>query len=104
LVLKIHPFCLLRRPRGGAVLARAAIRLLCTQEPAPKEDDSWARAPVLETGLLVLAEVKRRTTGGGGLLLTRQFAFLALEDRRPRSMTHGPGPPRQRLVRCFWRR
>jgi hypothetical protein len=28
LVLKI--FCLLRRPRGSVVLARAAVRLLCT--------------------------------------------------------------------------
>jgi hypothetical protein len=47
----------------------------------PKEDDSWARAPVSDTGLLVLAEVKRRTTAGGGSLLTRRFAFSAL--RRP---------------------
>jgi hypothetical protein len=46
----------------------------------PKEDDSWAWAPVPETGLLVLAEVKRRTTAGGGLLLTRRFAFFALGD------------------------
>jgi hypothetical protein len=45
LVLKIHLLCPLRRPRGGAVLARAVVRLLCTQEPAPKEDDSWAWAP-----------------------------------------------------------
>jgi hypothetical protein len=44
LVLKIHLLCLLWRPRGGTVLARAAVRLLCTQKPAPKEDDSWARA------------------------------------------------------------
>jgi hypothetical protein len=42
LILKFHLLCLLRQPRGGAVLVRAAIRLLCTQEPAPKEDDSWA--------------------------------------------------------------
>jgi hypothetical protein len=44
LVLKIHFLCLLRRPRGGTVLARAAVRLLYTQKPVPKEDDSWARA------------------------------------------------------------
>jgi hypothetical protein len=69
LALKIHIFYLLLRPRGDARLARAAVRLLCTQEPAPREDDSWARAPVLEIGLLVLAEVKRRTTAGCGLLL-----------------------------------
>jgi hypothetical protein len=66
LVLKIHHLSLLQRPRGGAVLARAAVRLLCTQESAPKEDDSWARALVPGTGLLVLAEAKRRTTIGGG--------------------------------------
>jgi hypothetical protein len=35
------------------VLARAVVRLFCTQEPAPKEGDSWARAPMSETGLLV---------------------------------------------------
>jgi hypothetical protein len=68
------------------------------------EDDSWAWAPVSETGLLVSAEVKRRTTADGGVLLTRRFAFSAHEDRRPRSMTHGPGPPCQRLGRCFRRR
>jgi hypothetical protein len=97
LVLKIYLLCLLRRLRGGAVLARAAVRLLCTQEPAPKEDDSWARALVPETGLLVSAEVKRRTTAGGGVFLTRRFAFSAHGGRRRRSMTHGPGPPCQRL-------
>jgi hypothetical protein len=86
------------------VLARAAVQLLCTQEPAPKEDDSWARAPVPETGLLVSAEVKRHTTVDGGVLLTRRFAFSAHGGRRPKSMTRGPGAPCQRLVRCFWRR
>jgi hypothetical protein len=44
MVLKIHLLCLLRRPRGGTTLARAAVRLLCTQKPAPKEDESWAWA------------------------------------------------------------
>jgi hypothetical protein len=132
------------------VLARAVVQLLCTQEPAPKEDDSWAQAPMLETGLLVsaevkeahyhrwwraphavvhlihtrrptpdeydswarapvsetglllLAEMKRRTTAGGGMLLTRRFAFSAHGGRRPKSMTRGPGPLCQSLVRCFW--
>jgi hypothetical protein len=84
------------------VLARAVVRLLCTQEPAPKEDDSWAQAPMLETGLLLLAEMKRRTTAGGGMLLTRRFAFSAHGGRRPKSMTRGPGPLCQSLVRCFW--
>jgi hypothetical protein len=68
------------------------------------EDDSWARALVSETGLLVSAEVKRRTAADGGVLLTRRFAFSAHGDRRPRSMTHGPGPPRQRLGHYFRRR
>jgi hypothetical protein len=60
--------------------------------------------PVPETGTLVSVEVKRRTTAGGGLLLMRRFAFFALGDRRPRSMTRGPGPPCQGLVCCFRRR
>jgi hypothetical protein len=42
-------------------------------------------------------EVKRRTTAGGGMLLTRRFAFSAHGGRCPRSMTRGPGPPCQRL-------
>jgi hypothetical protein len=83
---------------------RAVVRSFCTQKPTPKEYDSWARAPMSGTGLLVSAEVKRRTTAGGDLLLTRQFAFFALRDRCPRSMTRGPRPPCQRLGRCFWRR
>jgi hypothetical protein len=41
------------------VLARATVRLLCTQGLAPKEGDSWARTPMSEPGLLVLAETKR---------------------------------------------
>jgi hypothetical protein len=43
---------------------RAAVWLLYTQEPAPKEGDSWARAPVLETGPLLSTEVKRCVTAG----------------------------------------
>jgi hypothetical protein len=68
------------------------------------EDDSWARAPMSKAGLLVSAEVKRRTTADVGVLLTRRFAFSAHGDQRPRSMTRGPGPPRQGLGRCFRRR
>jgi hypothetical protein len=60
LVLKIHLLCLLLWPRGGAVLLRAAVRLLYTQELVPKEDDSWARAPVSKAGPLLSAEMKRR--------------------------------------------
>jgi hypothetical protein len=55
--------------------------------------------PRAVTGLLVSAEVKRCTTAGGGVLLTRRFAFSAHGGRRPRSMTRGPRPPCQRLVR-----
>jgi hypothetical protein len=83
----------------------AVVRLLHTRRPMPKEHDSCARAPVLEAGLLLVStEVKRRTTVGGGVLLTRRFAFSAHGGRRPRSMTRGPGPPCQRLVRCWFRR
>jgi hypothetical protein len=62
------------------------------------------RGPASETEPLVSAEVKRRTTVGGGPLLTWRLAFFAPRDRRPRSMTRGPGPPCQRLDRCFRRR
>jgi hypothetical protein len=85
-VLKIHLFCPLRRPRGGAVLARAAVRLLYTEEPAPKEDDSWARAPTSETGLLASAGVKRRTTVDGDEDARRfapRVAVCLLCTRRP---------------------
>ena len=55
----------------------AAVRLLRTRRPTPEEYDLWARPPVSETGPLLSAEVKRRTTTGGGVLLTRRFAFFA---------------------------
>jgi hypothetical protein len=51
---------------GGSLFGRAAVRLLRTQEPSPKEYDSWAWAPVSATGPLLLAEMKERTTAGGG--------------------------------------
>jgi hypothetical protein len=38
---------------------------------------------------------------GRRLAPPRRFAFFALGGRRPRSMTRGPGPPCQRLVRSF---
>jgi hypothetical protein len=81
-----------------------AVCLLRARRPTPKEYDSWARAPVPEAGSLLSAEVKRHTTADGGVLLTRRFAFSAHGGQRPRSMTRGPGPPCQRLVRCFRRR
>jgi hypothetical protein len=79
---------------------RVAVYLLRTQRPTPKEYDSWTRAPVLEAGPLLSAEMKRR----GGSLLAWRFAFSAHRGRRPRNMTRGPMPPCQRLVRCFRRR
>jgi hypothetical protein len=83
----------MRLTRGGVVLARTVVRLLYTQEPTPKEDDSWAWALMPVTGQLVSAEMKRRTAAGGGMLLTRWFAFFAPRDRLPWSMTRGPEPP-----------
>jgi hypothetical protein len=68
-----------------------AVRLLRTRRPTPKEYDSWAWAPVPEASPLL--SVERR----GGSLLAWRFAFFAHGDRRPRSMTRGPGPPCQRL-------
>jgi hypothetical protein len=74
--------------RGRRLAPLAAVRLLRTRRPTPKEYDSWARAPVLQAGPLLLAEMKRR----GGSLLAWRFAFFAHGDRRPRSMTRAPGP------------
>jgi hypothetical protein len=68
------------RGRRFAFRARAAVCLLCTQEPTPEEYDSWARAPVLATGSLFLVEMKGRTTAGGISLLV---AVRLLSTRRP---------------------
>jgi hypothetical protein len=62
-----------------------------------REDDSWAQAPVPETGLLVLAGAKKRTTVGDDAFFTRRFAFSAYRNWRARHMTCGHGPPCQRL-------
>jgi hypothetical protein len=70
----------------------AAVRLLRTRRLTPKEYDSWAQAPVSEAGPLLSAEMKRRTTAGGGVLLTRRFTLSAQGGRRPRNVTRGPGP------------
>jgi hypothetical protein len=53
--------------------------------------------------LFLVAEMKRRTTESGSSLFgcARRFAFSALRNREPRSMTRGPGPPCQRPGRCF---
>jgi hypothetical protein len=58
----------------------------------------WARAPMLETGLLFPVEMERRA--GGGLLLAWRFAFSALGDPHTSCMTCGPGRLCQRLG-CF---
>jgi hypothetical protein len=57
----------------------AAVRPLHTWRPTPKEYDSWARAPVSEAGPLLSVEMKRRTTAGGGVLLTRRLPPLHTE-------------------------
>jgi hypothetical protein len=43
----------------------------------PKSMTRGPGPPVSETGPLLSAEVKRRTTVGGGVLLTRRFVFPA---------------------------
>jgi hypothetical protein len=48
---------------------------------------------VSETGPLFPAEMERRTTAGGGSLLSWRFAFSALGDPHTSCMTCGPGPP-----------
>jgi hypothetical protein len=78
----------------------AAVHLLYPWRPTPKEYDLWARAPVSEAGPLLSAKMKRRTTAGDGMLLTRRFAFSAHIGRRLRSMARGPRPPCQRLAHC----
>jgi hypothetical protein len=70
----------------------------------PKEDDLWAQAPVPETGLLVSAGAKRRTTVGGDVFLTCRIAFSTHRNQCARCMTCGPGPPCQRLDRWLQRR
>jgi hypothetical protein len=66
----------------------AVVHLLRTRRPTPKEHDSWARAP----------RVRGWSAAFGGdeeawrSLLAWRFAFFAHGDRRPRSMTRGPGP------------
>jgi hypothetical protein len=59
---------------------------------APEEDDSRARAPVSETGLLLLAEAERCATAGDGVLLTWRSVFSAHRNRHARRLICGPGP------------
>jgi hypothetical protein len=67
-------------------------------EADAKENDSWARDPMLEVGPLLLAGMKRRD----GSLLAWRFASFAHGDRRP--MTRGPGPLCQGLGHLGMRR
>jgi hypothetical protein len=48
------------------------------------EDDSWAQAPMLETSLLLSAEIKRHTTAGGSMLFTRWTGPLPLAETKRR--------------------
>jgi hypothetical protein len=57
------------------------------------EHDPWARALVSKAGPLVSAKMKGSTTMGGGMLLTRRFAFFALRNQHTTCMTCGTGPP-----------
>jgi hypothetical protein len=86
--------------RGRRPAPHAAVRLLRTRRPTPKEYDLWARAPVSEAWPLLSAEMKRCTTAGSSPLLTRQLAFFALGDPHPSWMTCGLVPPYHRLG-CF---
>jgi hypothetical protein len=90
--------------RGRRFTPHMAVRLLRPRRPTPKVYDSWARAPVSETGPLLSAEMERRTTAGGGSLLAWRFAFFALGDPHTSCMTCKPGPPCHRLGRIGARR
>jgi hypothetical protein len=81
--------------RGG-LLPALRFAFFCTRKPTPKEYDSWARAPASFTRPLPSAEMKGRTTAGGGSLLARRFAFSALRGPYASRMTCGPGASCQR--------
>jgi hypothetical protein len=66
-----------------------AVRLLRTRRSTPEEYDSWARGPVSETGPLLSAEVKRRTTAGDGVLLTRWTDPLLSAEVKRRTTADG---------------
>jgi hypothetical protein len=75
--LKIYLLSLLRRSQGGALLARAAVQLSCTQEPARQVYDMWAWAPMPEVGPPIAVKLQgARDRGGGCMLLVRRFASL----------------------------
>jgi hypothetical protein len=70
----------------------------------PRRMTRGSRPPVPETGLLVSAGAKRRTTAGSDAFFTRRFAFSTHRNRCARCMTCGPGPPCQRLDRWLQQR
>jgi hypothetical protein len=63
-VLKFYLISLLRQPREGTVLARAAVRLSCTQGPTRRMYGMWARAPMPEVGRPVAAKLRGSATAG----------------------------------------
>jgi hypothetical protein len=85
-----------RRRRWRA--PHAAVRLLRTRRPTPKEHDSWARAPVPEAGPPWRASGEV-FCGGPEESQNRRYDFSVPRGRRPRRMTLGLGPLRQRLGR-----
>jgi hypothetical protein len=118
--LKIYLLSLLRLPRGDAVLARAAVRLLCTQKPACRVHDMWPGPPcqrldrwlqrrrggALPRGgsMLLVRWFAFLTVGrsedeggvlsrGGSTLPVQRFAFFTLEGQNASCMTCGTGPP-----------
>jgi hypothetical protein len=107
LVLKIYLLSLLRRPPGGTVLARAAVRLSCTQEPARRVYDMWAWAPMSEVGPPVVAELGGAQSRGDCMLLVRWFASLTAgcgEDGRriTAGRLHAPCAAVRLLDRWLW--
>jgi hypothetical protein len=70
----------------------ATVHLLHTRRPTHAEYDSWARAPVLEAGLLLSVKEKRRNDS----LLAWRLAFSALGDQCTSCMTCGARAP------CHW--
>jgi hypothetical protein len=61
----------------------AAVRLLCTRMPTPKEYDSWARAPVLE------ARSPWRVSGEIFCVVSgRQWGNLSLKRDSPEHGSH----------------
>jgi hypothetical protein len=62
--LKIYLLSLLRWFQGGTVLARAAVQLSCSQEPAGRVYDMWAWAPCQKLNDQLQRSFKGRATTG----------------------------------------